>query len=241
MDRRWHRPRAFALALTLAGIAMFVWLGNWQVRRAHDKEALFAAFAGAASQTPVALDAARRETGAARYPLVRVSGRYDPAHAYVLDNQARGGRAGVMLFDVFEPADGSTAVLANQGFLARDAQGARPAVPPPPPGPQVLTALYAPPPATGLRMGGDALPRQSAWPKTSIYIDPAQIAADLGRRLDARVLLLLPEAGSTFVRDWQPAVFPPQRHYAYAFTWFTFALVSVVLFVVLHWRKAEKP
>ena len=64
-----------------------------------------------------------------------------------------------------------------------------------------------------------------------------EVAADLGRPLDPRVLLEMPQPGSAFVREWQPEVFPPQRHYGYALTWFTFALVAVILFVIRHWRQ----
>lgn len=234
--RHWYRPSAVAIVLTLAGMAFFVSLGMWQVRRAQEKTALLAAFAGAAQQSPRALDEARRDVGHGRYPLVRVSGRYDPQHAYVLDNQVRDGRAGVMVFDVFEPTDGSTPLLANRGFLARTARGEAPTIPPPPPGAQTLTALYAPPPGSGLRLGGNGLPAQTGWPKTTIYIDLEQIASDLGRHLDRRVLLLTPEAGSPFVREWTPEVFPPQRHIGYALTWFTLALVTGIAFVIRHWR-----
>ncbi|NCT68524.1 MAG: SURF1 family protein [Rhodanobacteraceae bacterium] len=237
MARRWQRPALPAIVLMVAGVALFLALGSWQLERAHEKQALFARFADAAQQAPVMLAQARRQADPARHPRVRVDGRYDPRHAYVLDNQVRAGRAGVMVFDVFEPAAGGPALLVNRGFLARDAHGALPPIPPPPDGAQVLDALYAPPPGAGLRMGGNALPRQSGWPKTSIYIDPAEIAADLGRPLDAHVLLLLPEAGSAFVREWRPEVFPPERHFGYAFTWFTFAAVVVAVFVLLHWRK----
>ncbi|GAA0717624.1 SURF1 family protein [Dokdonella soli] len=243
MARRWHRPGAFAIVLTLAGVALFVWLGTWQVRRAHEKLQLFAAFDAAAAQEPIALEQARREADPARYPRVRVGGRYDPDHAYVLDNQVREGRPGVMVFDVFEPSDGSTPLLANRGFLARDARGEPPPIPPPPSGEQTVTALYAPPPGSGLHLGGNALPRQKTWPKTSIYIDLGEVAADLGRRLDPRVLLLVPGdngvPGSAFVREWRPEVFPPERHYGYAFTWFMFAAVAVAIFVIRHWRKEE--
>lgn len=239
MARHWRRPRAFAVALALAGIAFFVALGSWQVRRAHEKEALFAAFDAAAAQAPVTLEQARRETDPMHYPRIHVRGRFDPTHAYVLDNQVRDGRAGVMVFDVFEPADGSVPLLANRGFLPRDARGEAPAIPPPPGGDIELAALYAPPPGSGLRIGGNALPRQARWPKTSIYIDLGDIQADLGRRLDPRILLLTSEsaaAPSSFVREWRPEVFPPERHYGYAFTWFTFAAIVVAIFVALHWR-----
>ena len=63
------------------------------------------------------------------------------------------------------------------------------------------------------------------------------VGADIGRTLDAKILLLAPEKGSGFVREWRPDVFPPERHRGYAFTWFTLAAVVVIVFVGMHWRK----
>ena len=225
------------MLLTLIGLAAFATLGRWQLHRAVEKEALFAAFAGAGAQTPVTLAEARRIEAPVRYPLVSVRGRYDPEHSYVLDDQARGGKVGSVAFAVFEPADGSTPLLVNRGFIARDERGARPVVPAPPSGDQQVLALYAPPPGSGLHLGGNALPRQKTWPKQSIYLDLGEVSEDLGRRLDAKILLLAPEQGSGFVREWRPDVFPPERHRGYAFTWFTLAGVVLVVFVGLHWRK----
>ena len=45
------------------------------------------------------------------------------------------------------------------------------------------------------------------------------------------------DAAAHFVREWRPGVFPPERHYAYAFTWFAFGAAVVAIFVVLHWRR----
>lgn len=236
MSRVWHRPGAFAIVLTLAGVALFLSLANWQFRRAHEKEALFAAFAQAATQAPVTLADARREASPGRYPTVRVEGRFDPRRQYLLDNQVRDGRAGVMVFGVFEPAAGGVALLVNRGFLARDARGA--VSPPAPPADVVaLTALYAPPPGAGLRMGGNRLPLQTEWPRTVIYIDLDEIAADAGRALDPRVLLQTGDGEAGLVREWTPAVFPPVRHLGYAWTWLTFAAVAVATFLILHWRR----
>lgn len=239
MASRWRRPRAGSVAAALAGIAVFVLLGQWQLRRAHEKEALFAAYAHAAEQAPVTLAQARREVAATRWPLVEVEGTYDPLHAYVLDDQVREGRAGIVLFDVFEPGAGGDALLVNRGFLPRGARGELPQPPSPPSGVQHLRALYAPPPGAGIRLGGNALPGQATWPKTTIRVDLGEIAADLGRTLDARVLLQVSPDADThgFVRSWKPEVFPPERHYGYAFTWFTFAAVVVATFAILHRRK----
>ncbi|HEY6893285.1 MAG TPA: SURF1 family cytochrome oxidase biogenesis protein, partial [Rhodanobacteraceae bacterium] len=66
--RRWHRPRAVAVLLTLFGLAFFGALGFWQLDRAAQKERLFAAFADAGAQTPVTLEQARRMQDSPRYP-----------------------------------------------------------------------------------------------------------------------------------------------------------------------------
>lgn len=240
MARRWHAPRAIAVLLTLIGVAAFVALGRWQLHRAVEKEQLFTAYAGAAAQAPIPLEAARRMTDATRYPLVRVRGRYDTKHTYLLDDQAREGAVGSIAYAIFEPADGSNAILVDRGFVAGKVRGEPPPIPPLPEGEQELTALYAPPPGSGLHLGGNALPRQTTWPKRSIYLDVGDVAYDAGRWLDARILKLAPEEGSGFVRVWRPDVFPPERHRGYAFTWFTLAAVVVAVFVGMHWRKETK-
>jgi cytochrome oxidase assembly protein ShyY1 len=240
VDRRWHAPRAFAVLLALTGVAAFVSLGRWQLHRAVEKEQLFAAYAGAASQTPVTLEAARRMADSRRYPLVSVRGHYDATHTYVLDDQAREGQVGGIAYAIFEPADGSNALLVDRGFVPGKTRGEPPPIPALPVGEQQIIALYTPPPGSGLHLGGNALPRQTAWPKRSIYLDVNDVAADAGRSLDARVLKLAPEAASGFVREWRPDVFPPERHRGYAFTWFTLAAVVAAVFVGMHWRKETK-
>lgn len=241
MARRWHRPRAFAVLLTLFGLGFFGTLGFWQLDRAAQKERLFAAFAGAAAQAPVTLEEARRMPESTRYPLVSVRGRYDAMHAYYLVDRTHDGKVGTIAYAIFEPADGSTPLLVDRGFVAGDAQGRTASIPPPPEGEQQLSGLYAPAPGSGLRLGGNALPRQTAWPKESIYLDVSEIAADANRSLDAKILLLAPDAASGFVREWRPDVFPPERHRGYAFTWFTLAAIVAAVFVGMHWRKDPTP
>jgi cytochrome oxidase assembly protein ShyY1 len=223
--------------LTLFGLAFFGALGTWQLDRAAEKERLFAAFADVESQAPVTLEAARRMRDSPRYPLVRVRGRYDTVHTYELVDRTQDGKVGTKAYAIFEPADGSTPLVVDRGFVAGDAQGHTASMPPLPEGEQQISALYAPQPGSGLRLGGNALPRQKTWPKQSIYLDVGEIAADAGRTLDAKILLLAPDPASGFVREWRPDVFPPERHRGYAFTWFTLAAIVAAVFVGMHWRK----
>lgn len=239
MTRRWHQPGRFAVLLTLVGVALFVALGHWQLQRAEQKRAFLAAFDHARDAPQLSLSIARhRVDDGERYPRVRVHGSYG-AQVYLLDNQIQDGMSGVQMYRVFE-ADDASVLLVALGFLAAPA-GQRPAIPDLPPGPVDLSGLYAPAPTHVVRMGGNPLPQQEHWPKETTYIDLTEISVDIGRPLDQRILLLDPQPGSGFVRDWQPAVLPVERHHGYAFTWFSFALLSLVIFVLRHWRKEAEP
>ncbi|HMM57942.1 MAG TPA: SURF1 family protein [Rudaea sp.] len=240
--RRWRRPTAFAWILTAFGVAAFCALGTWQIDRAVQKRQLFAAFADAANAP--ALDFAQASAAAAesqRYPHLRVTGHFVTDRGYWLDEQFDGDRVGVHAIGVFAIEGHSGWLLVDRGWVAwSHASGVAPTAPAPQPGEIVLTGLYSPFPGGGLRLGGNALPGQATWPKLTLFLDAKEIAADLGRAVQPRMLLLDPEPGNAFVRSWKPQVFPPERHIGYAVTWFGFAIVALIIFIVLHWVKVEK-
>lgn len=240
MNAYWRRPSLLAMALLVVGVAAFVWLGFWQLRRADEKQRLFDAFSLAESAAPVSLSEARRDETPQLYPRVSVSGRYDSPHVYLLDNQTREGRVGVIVWMLFQPSEGGPSLLVDRGFLVQTDAASKPAIPALADESATLTGLYAPPPGIGLRLGGDALPGQASWPKTTIRIDRDEIARDSGRTLDTRVLLLDADPASGFERHWTPEVMVPDKHRAYALQWFSFAIAALVIFVVLHRRRESK-
>lgn len=238
---RLRRPSWFAVVLTLAGMALFIRLGVWQLHRASEKEQLLRLFA-AASTAPLE-DFAKVESGAPadRYPHVAVRGRYVPGRVYFLDDQVHGQRLGVDVYAPFRPDGRDRLLLVDLGFLQREGAGpdAPPHLPPMPKGEVTLKGIYAPPPGVGMKMGGNALQRQKTWPKTVVYIDLKQIGADLGATLYPRRLLLDPKPATTYLRQWTPGFMPPARHRGYAFQWFSFAVASLVIFLILHRRRDD--
>lgn len=238
--RRWRRPTAFAWLLTAFGVAAFCALGFWQLDRAAQKRRLFAAFASAAAAPALDLAQARADD-ALRYPHVRVRGHFVRERGYWLDEQSNHGRLGVHAIGVFAAADAADWLLVDRGWVMWDhAPGTKPAVPELPAGEVSLNGLYAPFPGGGLRLGGNALPRQTTWPKLTLYLDAAPLAADLGHALLPRMLLLDPAPASGFVREWKPDVMPPERHQGYAVQWFAFVAVTLAIFVGRHWIKVEE-
>lgn len=236
--RHWQRPSWFALMLTLLGVAAFTALGTWQLDRAAQKERLLAAFSAAAQATPVDFDSVRDNTDLQHYPHVRIAGNFLADRGYLLDEQVRDGHPGVHAIGVFAGDSEDRLLLVDRGWIAwAHAPGTTPELPPLPAGEIALSGIYAPFPGGGLRVGGNALAAQTAWPKLTLYLDQAPLAADLGKSLLPHMLLLDPAPDSGFVREWKPIVMPPERHRAYAFQWFALAVLVLVIFIVKHWRE----
>jgi cytochrome oxidase assembly protein ShyY1 len=238
---RIRRPSVFAVLLTVCGVALFCMLGVWQLRRAAYKEVVFARFRHAADAPFVGLSSVPDRHRADAYSHVKVAGTFDGTKAYLLDNQMRSGRLGVMVFVPFEPEGSSRLLLVDLGFLAKMGPDATqlPDLPPIPEHVMTLTGIYAPPPLPGLKLGGNPLLREKTWPKLVTWIDPRAIAADLHAAVYPHVLLSDPDPRSAYIRSWTANVMPPERHRAYALQWFSFAIAAIVMFFVLHRQKRE--
>lgn len=239
---RLRRPSWFAVLLTLAGVAIFVRLGIWQLDRAAYKEQLLTRFAHATDAPLVPFAQVAGQAPRYRYTHVAVHGRFLPDRSYMWDDQTIGEQVGVDVYVPFAVAGHARLLLVNLGFLAHGGmRDVPPHMPPLPAGVVTLHGLYAPMPPPGLKLGGDQLPAQHAYPKLATYLDLGNISRDLGRPLDPGVLLLDPAPQSGYLREWTPTFMPPARHQAYAFQWFSFALAAVVIFLAIHRVKSKPP
>ena len=238
----FRRPPWWALLLTVAGSLLFVRLGVWQLHRADFKDALLRRYAASVSAPIQDFAKVAALPPADQFPRVQVSGRYLTDRIYLLDNPKHDELGGVEVFVPFAAQAQSALLLVDMGFLPGNGTRQVPQLPPLPTTPITLDGLYVPPPPVGLEMGGDALVRQSQWPKTSIFLDPVEIARDLGRPLLPRVLALDADPASIYVRQHTLDVssMPPARHRAYAFQWFSFAFAAVAILLVLNRRRSPR-
>jgi len=235
----FRRPSWWALLLTVVGALLFIRLGVWQMHRADFKEALlrrYAASATAPLQEFAGVADAPPDDG---FPRVHVSGRYLTGRIYLLDNPNHDERGGVEVFVPLALRNTQKLLLVDLGFLPGNGTGQQPQLPVLPSDDVSLQGLYVPTPPIGFQMGGNALEQQTRWPKTSIFLNPVEVARDLNRDLYPRMLALDPDPASIYARvhTLDFSSMPPARHRAYAFQWFTFALAAVVLLFVVHRKK----
>ncbi|MGH8232259.1 MAG: SURF1 family protein, partial [Steroidobacteraceae bacterium] len=171
-------------ALTVAALLLFFCLGRWQWHRAQQKRALDQQFsAGAASVTE--LDG---RSGAAlpRFSEVRLDGRYDGAHQFLLDNMSHDGRVGYQVLTPLQLTDGRT-VIVNRGWIAAGASRAQlPDVQLDAPGLQTPTGRLDDLPVAAIALGRVVPPPDSAWPKRTSFPTMADLSVALGRPLESR-------------------------------------------------------
>jgi cytochrome oxidase assembly protein ShyY1 len=202
------RPRGWALAAAVAACGAFIALGNWQAHRAEEKRTLAAE-----------LEKHR----------VSLSGRFLPDYTVLIDNKIRDHRAG---YEVVTPlrTDGDD-VLVLRGWV--EAGRTRDVLP------EVRT------PAGQVRIDGIALERlprvlileKNPTGKVRQSLDIGEFAAQTGLRLRPFFLQQRSPADDGLVREWPSPDTGVAMHESYSLQWYSFAVATAVLFVVLSFRR----
>lgn len=222
--------------LAAAAIVAFVALGLWQWERGVERESQWERFAAAGAALPAG---ARDLAALPRFERVALTGRYDPAHQFVLDNRSRDGRPGYEVLTPFVLVDGR-AVLVNRGWLPFSGYRDRlPHIAFEPAAPLTIAGRLDNLPAAGLE-SGRAGPRPGGeWPKLASFPTLPELAAALGRGLEPRIVLLDGREPHGYARAWRPPGVEPSRHYSYAVQWWSFAALSALLWIVLSLRRGR--
>jgi cytochrome oxidase assembly protein ShyY1 len=221
---------------TVVLLAVFVILGRWQWDRGAGKQQLWEQFESsvppALSRHPPNFDES------ARYSRVAFDGHFEPDHSFLLDNRSHRGQPGFEVLTPFVLTDGRR-ILVNRGWIpftgyrdklpdvsmkTRDA---------------TLTGRVEELPEPGLA-SGRAPPREiDGWPKLTSFPSHEELQTALGEKISRRILLLDPavDGEDFYVREWKPPGMPPDRHFSYAIQWWGFAVVLLVLYFGLNFRK----
>ncbi len=247
LGNRRLRASVWMTLLALAGVLLFGQLGRWQWHRAAEKRALASAFA-ASTDVPASELGARPLAAIPRYTLLRVHGRYDGAHQFLLDNISREGAVGYEVLTPFQLEDGRV-LMVNRGWLPLPGGRREPlpdvALPaavapaPTPTAPTEINGRIEELPVTGISMGRAPPDAGPSWPKRTSFPTAAQLGAALGRTVETRELLLAAAEPMGYRRDWEPRGngFGPTRHVAYALQWWSFGALTLFLYFFMNLER----
>lgn len=227
----------FGAALTVFGIAFFIWLGFWQLGRAEEKQALLDQYA-TAQKTQVEITP-QNAASLPRYQRATVSGRFDPAHQILLDNMpSHTGQPGYRVLTPFETAAGW--LLVDRGWLPLGST--RTQLPDIPVGgdERTLTGTIDDLPRAGIELTAPPIDASVPWPRVLSFPNQSALEQQLGHKLISGVLLLDASQPDGYERIWEAHLgFMPERHIGYAVQWFAFAVAAVILFVITGFRTKK--
>ncbi len=235
-------PPWWATVATLAGLALFVGLGAWQLERAAEKRALLAQAAREDALAPAgtlpAVDAPEEQW---LFRQVALSGVYEAERQILLDNMTHDGRVGYQVLTPLRLAGDATLVLVNRGWIEADVARSELPLLEVAQTPRVVTGRLNHLPRPGLRLGqNDPGAPADPWPRRYLYPERETLEAALGEALPVFQLQLSAQAPDGFIRRWELVNMAPERHVGYAFQWFSFAVVLLVIYYFLGMRRGRK-
>jgi surfeit locus 1 family protein len=238
MNRRLLGFLVFAGLIVLGCIR----LGFWQLDRLRQRQSANREIEERISAPTASLAEVMRDTATMAYRSVRVAGRYDYEHEFVLAARSRQGSPGVNLITPFIRIDSDTAILINRGWVYS-------------PDGMVITdtAWREPEQLSSLVVGHVERPIPASGPVFNSKVPRVirRLAVD-----SLRTRVPYPLAAAVVVQEVadKPAdgsVTHPVRldsprltngpHRSYALQWFAFALIGLIGMVAVARRKRVNP
>ena len=220
------RARTLILVAAAAGLAVaFAALGQWQLNRASEREALEQQFASLAVAPPLEVLPDTDAAGDLRYRRVILHGRYSPEMQVLLDNMTHEGVAGYHVLTPFVFSGG--AVVVNRGFVpVLSTRNELPEI-----GvsaeERTLRGRIDTLPAPALRLTAEDGDSASAVQVLS-FPDAKDLERALGRPVAAYQILLDSGEADGFVRAWEARGISAERNLAYAGQWFALAAATLI-------------
>lgn len=221
---------------TLVLLGLFLSLGRWQWHRGEAKEEVWAEYRR--DPAPIALGT-RGLADLPRYARIEITGEFEADRQFLLDNRPHAGRPGYEVLTPFRLVDGRR-LLVNRGWVPYTGyQDRLPDVNLEAPGSLTLTGRVEELPVAGLASGRAPPASSQGWPRLTTFPTHAELQEALGQRVEPRLVLLDPAMPHGYTREWQPPGLDPDRHFSYAIQWWGFAVVLLVLYFALIFRRVS--
>jgi cytochrome oxidase assembly protein ShyY1 len=235
------RFRLLPFIAMLVVAAIGISLGQWQLRRAAEKEAIEQRITERAKEPPLRLDgvaASAADADALEFRQVLVRGEFLPGWTIYLDNRPYQGKPGFHVITPLKVAGSSRHILVARGWVARDVAD-RSRIPEiaTPAGVVEVTGSVRRHASRLLQLGQPAQLKPGAIVQN---LDAPQLAQATGLELEPFIIEQASGGNDGLLRDWPRPSQGKDRHLGYAFQWFALAATAFLFFVVTGFKRASK-
>jgi surfeit locus 1 family protein len=238
IGRRSLKFEAIPTIVYLCLLSLLLALGSWQLRRADEKQAFIRQQEQRLASGTLHLSAnTEDDLDALKYRHVTVSGNYDQAHQFLIDNQISDGKAGYYVLTPLIVEGGTKAVLINRGWVPLNQDRSTLPDVPVDESQTSVSGRINNFPSVGIKLAGAEIPTDS-WPSVVQWVDSDVLAKKLGYPLFSFQIELDQDLPGGFKREWRTAtVMSPEQHIGYAVQWFGLALALTLIFI---WYSIKK-
>jgi cytochrome oxidase assembly protein ShyY1 len=235
------RFRLLPFIAMLVVAAIGISLGQWQLRRAADKEAIEQRMKEREKAPPLRLDgaaASAADADALEFRQVVVRGEFLPGWTIYLDNRPHEGKPGFHVITPLKIAGSARHILVARGWVARDVAD-RSRIPeiPTPAGIVDVTGSVHRHAGRLLQLGQAAPLKPGAIVQN---LDAAELAQASGLEIEPFIVEQTSDSNDGLVRAWPLPSQGIDRHLGYAFQWFALAATAFLFFVVTGFKRASK-
>jgi surfeit locus 1 family protein len=231
------RTKLWAFSLYFLLFSGLISLGCWQLNRAEQKREFLAQQQTGHQARIINLN---QSAMGARYQAAEITGHYDAAHSFLIDNQIVDGKAGYFVLTPFILDKQQQAVLVNRGWVPLTAN--RQQLPDVSTGSEIVAikGRINQFPSVGYKLAGGEIPTET-WPAVVQFVDSQVLSAKLTYPVYDFQIELGDDQTAGFVRHWHTqATIPPEKHQAYAVQWFGLAATLTGLFIWISTRKRRE-
>ena len=236
MSAASRHARAWPALAALAGIALTVSLGLWQLGRGQEKRVLAMQVERLAQEPPIAVSDEELTAAAVEQRRVEARGVFEPKYMVLIDNRIWHRQPGYHVVMPLRLGSGGRYVLVNRGWVAADADRSRL--------PQVKTPL-----GTQVVSGRAIAPGRFLELSEEVTEGPVWQNLTLERYRKAMPIAIqpfiiqqdnVPAFDDGLVRDWPAPDLGVEKHYGYAFQWFALSALILALYVIAHVRRKRE-
>lgn len=223
---------------TVSAVVLGLALGNWQDRRAEEKQAIEKAMLMQDAEPALQLNNLPGNEAVPEFRHVVAEGEFISDWPVYLDNRPYEGRAGFYLLMPLRLHGSEQIVMVARGWFPRD-QTVRTKLPaiPVPSGQVRIEGVIRHTAGRVLSLGQDATLQPGAILQN---LNLGEFVRGSGLTVQAHIIEQTNDTNDQLLRNWPRPSLGIDKHRGYAFQWYALAVTAFLFFVLTGFRRASK-
>lgn len=235
--KRFHfRLIPFIACIVVCAIGIA--LGNWQTRRAEEKQAKMDAVKEHSTKPAYAINGKMPTAERVAFRPVSVQGEFIKEWPIYLDNRPLNGVAGFYVVMPFKIDQSDEVVMVLRGWMPRNPVDRTKMMPYTTPAGKIeIKGIIKPISDRVMQLGTPEKVHAGAIVQN---VTTQEIAEQTGWKVMDFMLEQQSTLDDQLTREWPAVSFGIEKHKGYAFQWYGLALMTIIFFVVTGFRRGRK-